>query len=523
MAFNDYKINSYAKNIKDLSNRPTDDGMTAAQLKAFFDGRGDDEIKSSINGLIDELVNLELNKVPHSNDVKGIRINGDNVIEITLDGTIWTATGSSGHLILDKLGTFLPQRSRLKFANSTVTDDGTMTIVDGVKGDKGDKGETGSTGIQGLQGIQGPEGRIWTPSIDNDGLISWFLSTSTITPIARNIRGPQGIQGIQGSQGPQGIQGNVGGAGVQGPQGPQGADGNPGLDGRSFTVKGRYDTLLDLQNDYPFGVDGDAWAVGSIANNVVYVWDINSLTWKNIGGIVGPQGPQGTQGIQGPQGLKGEQGPQGTQGIQGIQGSQGIQGAEGPQGPKGDPTSVNNISAVAGNITLKAENILFDETKTVKEQINSFAPHLSDLITDADGAHGLKIEEGAWTPVLGATGTAFTSVTYDASTFGKYIKIGDRVHVQGHIKTSAVNIGSASGYIAIGGLPFVSEEWSTIHVGYSSGWVTNNPDSILKLKGNATALLYYRATANGAAQQLLVTNVATSVGNEIYFSGEFTV
>lgn len=156
-------------------------------------------------------------------------------------------------------------------------------------------------------------------------------------------------------------------------------------------------------------------------------------------------------------------------------------------------------------------------------QINYFAPHLTDLITDADGAHGLKIEEGTWTPVLGATGTAFTSVTYDASTFGKYIKIGDRVHVQGHIKTSAVNIGSANGYVAVGGLPFVSEEWSTIHVGRSNDWATNNPDNMLKMKGNATVLIYYRTTSNSASAQLPIASVAVVAGNEIYFSGEYTV
>lgn len=56
MAITTRKITTYAKNIKDLSDTPNKDGMTADDLKAFFDGRGDAEIKDSINGIVDDLV-----------------------------------------------------------------------------------------------------------------------------------------------------------------------------------------------------------------------------------------------------------------------------------------------------------------------------------------------------------------------------------------------------------------------------------------------------------------------------------
>ena len=55
MALNEKKITSYADNVKSLSDYPSDDGITAAQLKAIFDGRTDKEVKSAINGIIDEL------------------------------------------------------------------------------------------------------------------------------------------------------------------------------------------------------------------------------------------------------------------------------------------------------------------------------------------------------------------------------------------------------------------------------------------------------------------------------------
>lgn len=56
MAFGDKKIIEYGDNVKNLPDYPSDNGITAEQLKAIFDGRGDKEIKAAINGIIDELV-----------------------------------------------------------------------------------------------------------------------------------------------------------------------------------------------------------------------------------------------------------------------------------------------------------------------------------------------------------------------------------------------------------------------------------------------------------------------------------
>ena len=56
MALIDKKITVYVDNIVDLSDRPNENGVSADQLKAIFDGRGDKEIKDSINGIVDDLV-----------------------------------------------------------------------------------------------------------------------------------------------------------------------------------------------------------------------------------------------------------------------------------------------------------------------------------------------------------------------------------------------------------------------------------------------------------------------------------
>lgn len=130
-------------------------------------------------------------------------------------------------------------------------------------------------------------------------------------------QGPQGLQGVPGPQGPigpigpKGEQGDQGPRGPQGVQGPQGINGLNGTDGKSFTILALYSTLLELQTAHPIGEAGQSYAVGSVADNTIYIWDVEKGSWTNIGKMQGPQGPQGIQGPQGPQGEPGPQGPPG--------------------------------------------------------------------------------------------------------------------------------------------------------------------------------------------------------------------
>ena len=330
------------------------------------------EIKAFLNTkLIPDLESLGVEttvQLPaNSAGFKYMRLNADKVLEVSTDGATWQATGSSGHLIMDKNGNTVAQRSRMKFANSIVTDENGVTVVQGVNGDKGDTGATGAQGPQGIQGVKGDRGQVFVPNVNDDGLLSWSLQEPTTTvPASRSIRGPQGIQGIQGVKGDQGETGATGPQGIQGIQGPQGVAGKDGADGKSFTILGMYATLQELLAAHPTGNAGDAYAVGTAASNTVYNWNTEKSIWEDLGPLRGPQGPQGEQGVPGPQGEQGVQGATGPQGIQGIQGEQGIQGPEGPQGPKGDPATVNGISADAsGNITLTAGDVnAYSKTET---------------------------------------------------------------------------------------------------------------------------------------------------------------
>ena len=201
----------------------------------------------------------------------------------------------------------------------------------------------GTVGPRGPQGLQGPVGYVFTPSVNEDGDISWTNDGDLPNPETMNIRGPQGIQGIQG---PQGIQGETGPQGEQGPQGIQGERGPQGPTG----PQGEQGQVG------PQGIQGPAGAQGPSGNdgitpdviitsitgghNVAFRYGgAGSLDPRNtdvdiMDGVQGQQGPQGIQGIQGPKGDTGDTGPQGPKGDT---------GATGPQGPAGTYTAGSNI------------------------------------------------------------------------------------------------------------------------------------------------------------------------------------
>lgn len=387
MGLSDFKITDADITSKGVQASPDQLSGTAEDNKKVFDRLTSGPVRDGHNKLIDALVALGVEQLIQygSEDIKYIRLNADEHIEVSSDGATWTEVASSGHLIYDAAGQQMPQRSRLKFGGaSVVTDDGTYTIVSGVKGDKGETGAKGDKGDKGDTGDQGPRGAAWYPTVDGLGNLTFVLSETATPPPAYNIRGPQGPQGVQGLQGaagatgPQGIQGprglqgakgekgatgatgatgSAGPAGAQGaqgiqgkqgetgpqgatgatgpagPTGPQGQKGDPGEDGKSFTVQDIYPTLAALKQAFPTGNEY-AYQV-TAEDDEIFIWSELATDWVSLGKLQGPQGPQGPTGATGAQGPKGDTGPQGPQGVQGIQGEKGEQGATGATGPTG--------------------------------------------------------------------------------------------------------------------------------------------------------------------------------------------
>lgn len=308
MGLSDFKITDADITSKGVQASPDQLSGTAEENKKVFDRLTSGPVKDGHNKLIDALIALGVEQLIQygSEDIKYIRLNADEHIEVSSDGATWTEVASSGHLIYDAAGQQMPQRSRLKFGGaSVVTDDGTYTIVSGVKGDKGDTGAKGDKGDKGDTGDQGPQGAAWYPAVDGLGNLTFVLSETATPPPAYNIRGPQGPQGVQGLQGATGA---TGPQGIQGPRGLQGAKGEKGATGAT-------------------GATGPAGPAGA----------------QGAQGIQGKQGPTGATGADGATGPQGPAGPQGIQGPQGETGPKGATGATGPAGPtgpqgqKGDP------------------------------------------------------------------------------------------------------------------------------------------------------------------------------------------
>lgn len=127
---------------------------------------------------------------------------------------------------------------------------------------------------------KGPPGGYYTPSVADDGTLTWSASQTDMPPVPQaNIRGPQGKQGPPGAAG------------------PAGKDGAPGPAGEN----GGY---------YTPTVDGDG--------NLSWTGSQDGMPSVPSANIRGPQGAPGAQGPQGDTGPQGETGPEGPQGPAGI-------------------------------------------------------------------------------------------------------------------------------------------------------------------------------------------------------------
>lgn len=112
-------------------------------------------------------------------------------------------------------------------------------------------------------------------------------------------------------------------------------------------------------------------------------------------------------------------------------------------------TVLTGLSTATNAVITAADSVLVALGK-LQAQITE---HLADLVTDSDGAHGLKIEEGTWTP--GISGGGNTSPAGYQWQTGYYIKVGKRVTVNFSVRITTK--GSLSGDLEITGLPFTSK------------------------------------------------------------------
>lgn len=173
----------------------------------------------------------------------------------------------------------------------------------------------------------------------------------------------------------------------------------------SLSVIGLYATLEELKSAHPAGAAGDAYAVGTATDNLIYIWDVLSASWQSIGSLKGPQGergepgPQGIQGEIGPEGPKGETGQIGPQGPQGETGPEGPQGETGPQGPKGDAGGVASVNGIfpdaSGNVEVQTGASSADDIEETASRVFVSPEQKTKIDTAYSTSSGpLPIENG---------------------------------------------------------------------------------------------------------------------------------
>lgn len=175
---------------------------------------------------------------------------------------------------------------------------------------------------------KGPPGGYYTPSVADDGTLTWSASQTDMPPVPQaNIRGPQGEQGPPGAAGPagkDGAQGPAGEDGAPGPQGDPGPQGEPGPAGPAGADGGYYTPA----------VDGDG--------NLSWTGSQSGMPSVPSANIRGPQGLPGAQGKTGPQGVSVTDAEITEDGelILALSNQQSVNaghvvGPQGPQGPAG--------------------------------------------------------------------------------------------------------------------------------------------------------------------------------------------
>jgi hypothetical protein len=144
---------------------------------------------------------------------------------------------------------------------------------------------------------------------------------------------------------------------------------------------------------------------------------------------------------------------------------------------------------------------------------NKLDAHLADLVTDSDGAHGLKIESGTFTPTItGATAAGTHTYTVNV---GIYKKMGKIVHFKITIALSAKDAAMA-GDVGISGLPFPVENVVT----GTESFVVGGAGNLLQPAGGITLLAYASVNtakillrwskSNAAHQNVVPTDISNS-------------
>ena len=198
-------------------------------------------------------------------------------------------------------------------------------------------------------------------------------------------------------------------------------------------------------------------------------------------------------------------------------------------GSGGGPVNVVTNSVTAGtwdasqNYTFYGNLIQGTAGKGINFTANTNAPGMTSELLN-------WYEHGTWTPVLEAENGAFGAISYNALNGGRYVRVGNMVHVQALFYTDSVAAGTASLEVRLAGLPFTAvastgstqDGFSSLAISQSSGWVVNQPSGAFVRANSKQINLTYRSLANGGTATMNVNEVTTgSTGNLVRFAGTY--
>ena len=192
----------------------------------------------------------------------------------------------------------------------------------------------------------GIDGVTFTPSVNEEGFISWSNNGGLPNPPSISIKGPAGATGAKGDRGltgPAGPVGPQGPRGLTGEQGPKGDTGATGAQGIQGPAGPKGDTALTVAVGNVTSGETPSVVNSGTATDIVLDFVIPKGEKGDTGDIgpVGPEGPVGPQGPVGPEGPVGPQGPAGPAGEGGTANYEDLQ----------NKPSIENIT-LAGNKTL---------------------------------------------------------------------------------------------------------------------------------------------------------------------------
>ena len=223
----------------------------------------------------------------------------------------------------------------------------------------------------------GVDGVTFTPSVNEEGFISWTNNGGLPNPPAISIKGPAGATGAKGDRGPIGPAGPVGPQGprgLTGEQGPKGDTGETGAQGIQGPAGPKGDTALTVSVGTVTSGENPSVTNSGTATDIV----LDFVIPKGDKGDTGEQGPVGPEGPVGPQGPVGPEGPVGPQGPVGPAGEGGTSNYE----DLANKPSIENIT-LAGNKTLADLGIASAEALT---QTNNNVSEVTQTATAASTA-----------------------------------------------------------------------------------------------------------------------------------------